>query len=367
MAQLDSALRLFIFILDLLRYNYFTRPWCKGSTLRLGRRGAVQIGRVRLKKDCFMGTKKRSVFCTYCGNSFLRRTSQVNEAKKQGWKTFCSLKCQKAYRTKRKRMRCITCSKPISVQNSVFIKSISKKFFCSHSCAAKHSNIGRKHKRSTKNKIKQTLRRINNIEGLLSKNKSCPVCNKKFYSGIKTCCSVRCSQILRVGLLPMNKKELIEYIKQYFVVEQTAPSSKRVKHRVVKAAIKYFGSWNKCMQALKIPPNVQWIRKNKIICEDGHVAESISEKIIDNWLTRKRIKHERFKPYPEGRFLCDFYLPDMCLWLEFFGLAGQNKEYDKKILHKRMLAKKHGLVLAEVYPKDLYPVFNMELVLNRYC
>jgi len=84
-------------------------------------------------------------------------------------------------------------------------------------------------------------------------------------------------------------------------------------------------------------------------------------------VTRKRIKHERFKPYPEGRFLCDFYLPDMCLWLEFFGLAGQNKEYDKKILHKRMLAKKHGLVLAEVYPKDLYPVFNMELVLNRYC
>lgn len=95
-----------------------------------------------------------------------------------------------------------------------------------------------------------------------------------------------------------------------------------------------------------------------------HKADSISEKLVDDWFYLQRIKHERSKRYPEGQYTCDFYLPDTDQWVEYLGLSGESKTYDATTLIKKDMAQRHGLCLVEVFPSMLYPTNTLHTVFN---
>lgn len=117
---------------------------------------------------------------------------------------------------------------------------------------------------------------------------------------------------------------------------------------------KYFGSWNKAMLAAGIVPNTQNLLRKRIRCTDGHLADSLSERILDDCLYKHGIQHERHKRYPEGKYTCDFYLPELNLWVEYFGLFGSKGIYNKVVGRKREMAKSYGLHLVEIFPTDIY-------------
>ncbi len=114
-----------------------------------------------------------------------------------------------------------------------------------------------------------------------------------------------------------------------------------------------FGSWNNAIIAAGFEPN-NVLFTRRFIANDGHVCDSFSEKIIDDWLSERDILHMRNVPYMDSRFTADFQLSDG-RFVEFFGLAGVQKRYDANIEKKRGLAQSMHLKLVELYPADLYP------------
>lgn len=113
-----------------------------------------------------------------------------------------------------------------------------------------------------------------------------------------------------------------------------------------------FGSWNKAIEAAGFKSNPVLFAE-KFIAKDGHKCDSFAEKIIDDWLFSKKIKHERNASYPHTAYTADFQTENN--FVEFFGLTGELAEYDKNIRIKEKLARKHKLHLIKIYPKDLFP------------
>jgi len=126
------------------------------------------------------------------------------------------------------------------------------------------------------------------------------------------------------------------------------------------AAQDRFGSWNKAIEAAGFKPNPVKFSKN-YFAKDGHIYNSFAEKIIDDWLLSKRIKHQRNVPYPNSLYAADFQIKKR--FVEFFGLDGELKKYDKITKLKEKLARKHNLKLIKIYPKDLFPVNRLSEIL----
>jgi hypothetical protein len=66
----------------------------------------------------------------------------------------------------------------------------------------------------------------------------------------------------------------------------------------------------------------KWVANN--LCDDGHYVRSISEMVIDNWLYNNGYLHAYEKKVfmasnPDETVLCDFYLPEGNVYLEFWG------------------------------------------------
>ncbi len=69
-------------------------------------------------------------------------------------------------------------------------------------------------------------------------------------------------------------------------------------------------------------PRKKWAAKFR--CKDGHYVRSRAELLIDNWLYSEGIKHsyEKLVSFPNGeKKLCDFYLPDYKIYIEYWGLT----------------------------------------------
>lgn len=80
------------------------------------------------------------VKCDYCGKEFDKETRRVNEARKNGWKIFCSTECMKAAKTTKIKCTCAQCGKEIYKIPSQMKLSKSGNVFCSKSCAASYNN-----------------------------------------------------------------------------------------------------------------------------------------------------------------------------------------------------------------------------------
>ena len=125
-----------------------------------------------------------------------------------------------------------------------------------------------------------------------------------------------------------------------------------------------FGSWNNAIAKAGFEVNPVLFSK-KFTANDGHTCDSFSEKVVDDWLYSKGIKHKRGVRYGKEKVNADFVI-EPNIMLEFFGLAGVQKKYDRIIERKRELSKMLGLKLIEIYPEDIYPRNKLPQLLGAF-
>jgi len=275
------------------------------------------------------------VACDYCKKIFPRELRRINEAKKFGWKQYCSGNC---HSLAKRAMVSLQCGNPNC--NKIFFRSlheisISKICFCSRSCAAVVNN-----QRSRKRKPKLKI---------------CPNCGS-YFSGRRKYCSSIC--LPKTTIIP--KEQIIQEIKKFYKGRGRIPFKREYFHW--KAARFRFGTWNKAVLAAGFEPNPVKFAK-KFTAKDGHRCDSLSEKIIDDWLFSKKIFHLKNAKYLNTLFTADFKVND--IFIEFFGLTGALKTYDKLMMKKLKIIKKNDLRLIKIFPKDLFPESKLNDILNE--
>ena len=100
----------------------------------------------------------------------------------------------------------------------------------------------------------------------------------------------------------------------------------------------------------------------KYIADDGHKCDSFAEKIIDDWLYCRDIKHQRNIPYPNSPYTVDFLIKGK--FVEFLGLNGELQKYDKNTKLKEKLARKYRLKLIKIFPNDLFPINRLSEIIR---
>lgn len=274
------------------------------------------------------------VVCNYCGKTVVKSNGRYNEEKKFGWKSYCSLKCLGKSRRSGKRF---TCSR--NGCNKTFIRlpkdSVKSKFFyCSISCSAI----------------------VNNGKRVLKPRKKCKICDSYLKYGL-IYCSPKCQQIGAT----QTQDELLNWIKEFYKSNLRIPLKRECSH--YHAVRLRFGSWNNAIISAGYIPNPVMFAK-KYIANDGHKCDSLAERIIDDYLTRRNINHKRSVAYPNNeKYTADFVVGKN--WIEFFGLSGELRSYDFLKRKKIKIAKKLGINLIKIYPKDLFPKGKLDKVLYQ--
>jgi len=154
-----------------------------------------------------------------------------------------------------------------------------------------------------------------------------------------------------------SRRDLLKLIEDFAETYGRTPT-KREFIAEYRAFLRVFGTWNNAIKAAGLAPNPVRFA-HKFIANDGHKCDSLSEKIIDDWLNARKIEHKINVPYPgNNRFTADFVVGNY--WIEFFGLSGEHERYDELKKQKVGVAKDHALDLIEIYPQDLFPEFKLE-------
>lgn len=106
---------------------------------------------------------------------------------------------------------------------------------------------------------------------------------------------------------------------------------------------------------------------NKTIeARDGTVVQSKGELQIANWLTQRGIAYRcdaKFRIIAEFQIRPDFYLPELDLYIEYWGL--DTPQYKMCMYKKQILYQQEGKRLISVYPKDLATLDNLLTVKLR--
>lgn len=244
------------------------------------------------------------VLCNRCQKDIFRSRGRINENKKLGRKFYCSLKCLGSHNNKQK---LITCENPNCKKTFLRqLNDLSPHNYCGHSCAATITNA-------------QRIR-------------------------------IKKPKIIKPPRFLHSKETVILRIKK-FVNEHKRVPQKREMWGLYEVARKFFGTWNNAVEAAGFDSNPVMCA-NKQLANDGHICDSLAEKIIDDYLFEKGISHERNCPYPEGDYTADFKIKNK--YIEYFGLAGELTKYDELMEIKKEIAIKHKMNLLEIYPKNLY-------------
>jgi len=279
------------------------------------------------------------VKCAFCKKEFFRSRGQFNEAKKFGWKQYCSMECQKKALTTRVKRKCgnPNCHKKVLRQLNQFKSSKSGLIFCSQSCAAIVNN-----NKSPKRKARMEI---------------CLKCGKSFKKrGKLKYCSLKCRREAEWH----TSKEILSIIRNTVQRLGRVPA-KRELREIDNACRKLFGSWNNAILAAGLQPNrshsqrmYKRINTNAI---DGHLCDSVSEAIIDNWLSKNHISHKRSVSYPNTRHRTDWVvlIRNKKIFVEYFGLANDSPRYDRTIKEKKKLCRKNKIPLIAIYSQDIYP------------
>ncbi len=266
-----------------------------------------------------------SVLCTFCKKSFNKEIRRLNEAKKFGWNLYCSKNCLDQSKIKKQEYFCQNpkCSKSFSrCPKEIFLN---RPHYCSSSCAA-----------TVNNKIYPKTH---------LKIRVCPACHQNFTGDRKYCCKNCVPYRERI-----SPERIITLIKKFYDKNGRIPF--RIEFPYPKSARKHFGTWNKAILAAGFNPNPVRFA-NKFIAKDGHKCDSLAEKIIDDWLTARKIVHQIHVRYGGTKFTTDFLVNGT--YVEFFGLEGQLKRYDKLMKEKLHLIANQKLKLISIYPTDLFP------------
>jgi hypothetical protein len=150
-----------------------------------------------------------------------------------------------------------------------------------------------------------------------------------------------------------TRQQLIDKIKEFRNMFERIPT-KREFYNHWQPFRRVFGSWNRAILAAGFKPNPV-LFANKWQARDGHSCDSLSEKIIDDFLSRNNISHERGVFYPDQKKFKTDFLINGKYWIEFVGLKGVLKRYDLLFRRKKALAKKNGIKIVEICPQDLFP------------
>ena len=75
------------------------------------------------------------------------------------------------------------------------------------------------------------------------------------------------------------------------------------------------------------------------MCEDGHYVRSLAEMTIDNWLYKHGFIHSYekkcfFQNTESITVICDFYIPDFNVYIEYWG------KYDKEYIARKKAKQK---------------------------
>lgn len=280
--------------------------------------------------------KLKRVFCTNCKKPIYRSVGRINENLKLGYNFYCSRECQYQYRTKKQVLVCENCGKPFKRTPH----EISLHNYCSQSCATIVNN-------------RKDLKRRPRF-------KICLKCGKQFRGSNLKYCSLKC----RGGTEPKHThQELIEAIKREAQKLQRVPARREIKES--SACKRFFGSWNNAIIAAGLQPNrshsQRMYKRTNTVALDGHLCDSVSEALIDNWLTENNIFHEKDVFYPETNYKADWaiFIGDRKIFVEYFGLANDSPRYDRAIKRKQKLCLEHDFKLIEIYPQDIYPKKNL--------
>ena len=237
----------------------------------------------------------------------------------------------------------LTCDNPACGKPFTRIPSkINKKFnYCSSSCSATINNRRRKRPRKTKYCANKNC------------NKIVPERNKY--------CSNKCQGAVTKKSLDEHRADVISTIKKFYRDHHRIPV-RREMWAPYRKARKGFGTWNNAVKAAGYETNPVLFAK-KYIANDGHKCDSLSEKIIDDWLSARGIPHEINTHYEGTLMTADFRVGDVLI--EFLGLTGEVSEYDRLVKEKRGLWKKRNLDVIEIYPKDIFPKSHLDKILKR--
>ena len=89
----------------------------------------------------------------------------------------------------------------------------------------------------------------------------------------------------------------------------------------------------------------------------GEVVRSRSEKVIADWLFRRGIRYDYERPVFDSRGhrvgVPDFYLPDFGVYVEYWGLVGADRGYEKRMARKIERYLRNGVRVVSLYPGDL--------------
>jgi hypothetical protein len=90
-----------------------------------------------------------------------------------------------------------------------------------------------------------------------------------------------------------------------------------------------------------------------VYCVDGDKVKSLSECLIDDCLTRHGIRHhyEDYINKDQRKFKYDWYLPDVDVYMEFFGMS--TEEYKQNRKDKEKFYKSNRLTMVYLEPGDL--------------
>lgn len=278
------------------------------------------------------------VACACCSKVISRSNGRINENKKFGHNFYCSRKCLGNYLKKRIVVSCVNCNKSFEK----LTKTISEYNYCSRSCAVTVNNH--------RNPKRKAIIRV------------CKYCSSEFKDN-KSYCSVQCYDKDRIKY---SREELLQLLKSKAIKLGRTPAKREVAE-ISWRCINIFGSWNKAIQIAGLTPNRSDDHRmyKRVITKarDGHLCDSVSEAIIDNWLTENNISHKRDADYPSTNHKADWGLNNGT-YVEYFGLAKDSPRYDRDVKIKQELCKKHGIKLIEIYPEDLYPMQHLKSKLN---
>lgn len=275
-----------------------------------------------------------SVTCYQCGATLHRSKRRINESKKLGWKIYCSLICQGKAKNKQVTLTCSNpqCYRIFERQRKDFRNY--KIAYCSRSCAVSINN--------SKFPKRKALR------------KKCHYCSEDFVSREKYC-SRECKRKDQV----ISKKEICKQIIDFYRKKGRIPLKREFYHYT--AARNRFGSWNNAIKMAGFDPNPVMFAK-KYVANDGHKCDSLAEKIIDDWLYARRIPHEINVPYNKNNMTADFRVNGILI--EFLGLQGELRSYDRLVKVKKKLWKENRLKVIQIYPHHLLPKNKLDQVLK---
>jgi len=201
----------------------------------------------------------------------------------------------------------------------------------------------------------------------------CAICKKEFKNRDSEYCSTKCGYLstsnYRNGKSKYTREQIILVIRNFYQQHKRVPAKREVLG-IVGCATHKFGSWTATIAAAGLEPHRshdhRMYRRMKTKARDGHVCDSISEVVIDNWLAKHNISHTRNAKYPTTNHQADWAIKDSTVFVEYFGLAKDSPRYDKEIKRKQNLCRKNKIKLVEIYPSDLYLTISLDVKLASF-